>query len=226
MKINYCLPIIKNKKEDVLKIIEENTYNYDFFEIWLDYIDNLDSDFILLLKKMLDNRLILLFRRVGLEKIKMSISDRFDIIKSLNNTANILDLDIRQVNELDYIINTGLNINTVISYHNYTETPPDDKINKIIKEIMNYNPKILKISTMCKSGNDALRLLDQLLRLKESRIKCIVLGMGKLGRITRIFGTLWGNELVFAPVLETELSKYKGQYTKKQLDIIFKSLSE
>ena len=45
MSIKYCLPIIKKTKDEVENIINNNP-DYDFYEIWLDYIEDLDNPFI------------------------------------------------------------------------------------------------------------------------------------------------------------------------------------
>lgn len=75
MKIKYCLPIVKTNKKTVLKIIEGNQ-DYDFFEIWLDYIEDLDFDFLKKLIHKHDGKLIFLFRRMNLENIKMDLEKR------------------------------------------------------------------------------------------------------------------------------------------------------
>ena len=89
---------------------------------------------------------------------------------------------------------------------------------------MRYNPQIIKIATMCQSPKDGLRLLDLLISLKSEQKKYIILGMGEYGTITRVYGTLWGNEMIFAPEKEADASA-PGQFTKKQYEEIFKILN-
>lgn len=224
MQKKYCLPIIKYKKNDVLETIRTNIGDYVYFEIWLDYIDDLDGAFIKDLEKLLKKRLILLFRRQNLEKIKMDLEERLKIISLLENSKSFLDLDVfDQKYELDYIKNNKLEISTVISYHNYKQTPEDEKLKEILDTMNKHKPKVYKIATMCNSRSDALRLLELLLQLKEKDLKCIILGMGKSGVITRIFGTLWGNEMIFAPIENKEQSA-SGQLTRGQLEKIFREL--
>jgi 3-dehydroquinate dehydratase type I len=96
-------------------------------------------------------------------------------------------------------------------------------ISAIVETMNSYAPTIYKISTYCKSPEDAVRLLTLICSLKKENKRCIILGMGKHGMITRIFGTLWGNEMIFAPQIEHEASA-PGQLTKQQLDTIFATL--
>jgi 3-dehydroquinate dehydratase type I len=83
---------------------------------------------------------------------------------------------------------------------------------------------IVKISTQCTTQREALRLLSLLIDLREAGQKCIVLGMGKHGVITRVFGTVWGNELTFAPV-ELSNRSAAGQLTVDKLDSIMQALT-
>ena len=41
----YCLPIIEDNKDKVIAKISENP-DYDYYEIWLSYIKDLDTDFV------------------------------------------------------------------------------------------------------------------------------------------------------------------------------------
>ena len=102
-------------------------------------------------------------------------------------------------------------------------TPEDNKLREIIDIMDEYRPTVYKIATMCTNERDALRLLQLLLELKKRNLKYILLGMGKSGVITRIFGTLWGNEMIFAPRVSIEQSA-PGQLTRNQLENIFKEL--
>lgn len=220
MKVKYCLPIIKKRKQDVIEMIEDNVNNFDYFEVWLDYIEDQDNEFIKKLIQLLGDRLILLFRRKELEPIKLSLNNRFQIISLLDDSNSLLDLDITtQKEELDYIESHKLTIKEIVTYHNYGETPANKKLNEIVDIITKYDPGILKIATMCKIHDDGLRLLKLLLHLKTKNIKYIISGMGENGKITKIFGAMWGNEMTFAPISSSEQSA-PGQLTKEQIESV------
>lgn len=224
MKPNYCLPIIKTKKIQVLEMLKRSK-EYQYFEIWADYIEDLDYDFINSLKLDYRGKLIFVFRRQNLETPVMETQKRLSIISSLENSDSFVDLDVvTQQEELSYIQNNNLQLSLITSYHNYQQTPEDKKISDIISIMMNYNPNIIKVATNCITPKDALRLLDLLLQLKTEKKKCIILGMGEYGTITRVYGALWGNEITFAPDKETE-SSAPGQLTKTELETIYKILN-
>lgn len=226
MQIQYCLPIIKNKKNKVLEIINQNIHEYDFFEVWLEYVEDIDDAFIETIKNLLDERLILVFRRQLLGEIQMNREKRKQIILSLQNSNVLIDCDIfQQKEELEWIQQEKIHVKTIVSFHNYQETPDNSQLEVIIDTMGEYNPTIVKIATMCNSHSNALRLMHVLLELRKKQIHCIVLGMGEQGVITRVFGTLWGNEMIFAPKDISENSA-PGQLTKVQLDTIFKGLED
>lgn len=219
MSIKYCLPIIKSKKTEVLKMILENRKSYDFFEIWLDYIEDLDSDFIQNLIKKYDGKLIFLFRRQNLEKITMPLNRRLEIMNLVSRSKSFVDLDLSQTEELKH----ARKLKLIASYHNYQETPADEKLAEIVEEMKKLKPEICKVTTFCQSDLDALHLMDLLFELRDEKLKFIVLGMGEKGRITRIAGVILGNEFNFAPFTLNEKSA-AGQLTKKELEKITKNI--
>ena len=224
MKINYCLPIIKTTKQEVLETIKVNQ-DYIFFEVWLDYIDDLKDEFVQQLINDNKGKLILLFRRQKLEGIHMDIDKRREIIDAVANKDVYLDLDVNnQQEELEYIQENNLSVKLITSYHNYDETPSLEELKNIPDEMHYYNPEIYKIATYCQTEQDALKLLELLLTLRQEEKKYIVLGMGEQGSVTRVFGTIWGNKMIFAPKEKNENSA-PGQLTKMQLETIFKNLS-
>lgn len=226
MKYPYCLPIIKSDQKEILDCIHQNQADYAYFEVWLDYIIECDQDFLGELQKACPGQLVLVFRRQGLEPTKMPLTQRHHLLDTLNDTQVLVDLDLySQSEEISYIQQKGYSIPTIISYHNYEKTPEQSELDNIVQQIRKINPTILKIATNCQNKKDALRLLNLLVSLKDRGDRCIVLGMGKMGAITRIFGSIWGNELVFAPDMPENASA-PGQLTRKQLDNIVQTIGE
>lgn len=223
MKQKYCLPIIKPKTTQILEIIFQNK-SYDFFEIWLDYIEDLNLDFIINLMESYGEKLIFLFRRQNLETPKMNFKKRIEIIELLRGSDCSVDLDFfSQQNEVEYLGKNAPGINLILSYHNYKETPSDQELEKIIELMTKKRAKVYKIATFCRENSDAIRLIDLNISLKEKGINCIVLGMGKKGSVTRIAGAVLENPFIFAPVSNKEQSA-SGQFTNNELEKILKNL--
>lgn len=218
---SYCLPIIKASKEEVLNMISENP-GYDYYEIWLSYIKDLDIDFIWKISEQYNGKLIFLFRKQNLEKSDLDSEIKEKIIKLLENSGNYLDLDINdQKEELEFVKKEKLGNKLIVSVHDYERTPVLDGI---IEKMDGYKPDIFKIATFCKDPEDAVKLLTLLLQLRRDGKKFIVLGMGDEGKIVRIYGAVWGNEFNFAPTSENEKSA-DGQLTKDQLEKILEVIN-
>lgn len=231
--IKYCLPIIEESKEKVLSKISENP-GYDFYEIWLSYIQDIDVDFVWKISEELNGKLIFLFRKQNLDKSGLGSETKEKIIKLLENSENYLDLDINdQKEELEFVKKEKLQNKLILSYHNYEETPDLDKLVETMDSRWslprttirggNDNVVITKVSTFCKTAKDGIKLLTLLLKLKKESRKFIILGMGEEGKITRIFGAIWGNEFNFAPVSDEEKSA-PGQLAKEKFEEILRLL--
>lgn len=225
MKINYCLPIIKNNKKKVLEIVNQNVPYYSYFEIWLDYLQDLDTEFIDLLCSLYEEKLVFLFRRQNLEEIKMPKDAREKIIWQIANTKSLLDLDISQKSELDYIKDKNLKPNLILSLHDYKKTPSFPEMIDTISDMEKHHPEIIKFSTFCNSEQDCVKLLNLLMHLKQEKKKFIVMGMGEEGVIARVAGAIWGNEMNYAPISLEEKSA-PGQLTKVDLEKVLEIITK
>ena len=222
--LNLCLPIIESTKRGVLARILEADQAYSTYEIWLDYIEDLDENFVDKLLAEHERKLLLLFRRQNLDPAVMSLEKSRSICRKLNSKQAMVDFDIRtQIDEIKFLKEERISVPTIVSYHNYNLTPPDQELDGILEEMEQYKPSIYKVSSQCRDRSDALRLMSLLLRCVGEGKKCIVLGMGEHGKILRVFGSMWGNELVFAPE-QADRASANGQLTLKQLQTIFREL--
>lgn len=220
----YCLPIIKSTKAEVLAAIRQHRKRYEAVEVWVDYIKDLDIRFVTQLIDELGAGLCVVFRRQNLEAISMPLPQRLELIDLLDGATAYVDLDLAsQQPELRHIADKNLQLNTIISHHDYKRTPPGDILEQLVADIRKHQPTILKIACLCRHERDALRLLQCQLALREQGQRCIILGMGEAGLITRVFGALWGNALAFAPETLSEASA-PGQLTRTQLQTILNIL--
>lgn len=223
MSVKYCLPIIRSVVSDVSALIESEKERYDLFEVWLDYLEDLDPEAITELAKALGTRGIFLFRRQNLEPIRMSPEKREAAANAIAGTGALLDVDVLSQPE-DAELAEAVGIPLIASYHNYDFTPSSSELRGIADRLLETNPEILKVAVMCRSRRDALRVLEFKLKIEEQKIRHIVLGMGPHGVITRVFGTIWGNEMAFAPRSSEEKSA-PGQLERNELEQVLKLLN-
>src|SRR5579863_5735408 len=123
MKIHYCLPVIKSSQQDVRKTIEKYYNYFQFFEIWLEEIIDLEDKFVKELSDIYQNKIIFLFQRGNSKNSNMSRQRKKHVLDLLDTINCFLDLDISETEEIDYLKKNKIRVKTIISYHNYQETP-------------------------------------------------------------------------------------------------------
>ena len=107
----------------------------------------------------------------------------------------------------------------IVSYHNYTSTPPLKKLRSIIDECRDSRPDIVKIACQITKPDDVANLLS--LYTFEKNI--IALGMGLDGLITRIAAPLLGAEFTYATV-DKDNKTAQGQVTVKEMKTMYRIL--
>ncbi|MGH7246382.1 MAG: type I 3-dehydroquinate dehydratase [Candidatus Levyibacteriota bacterium] len=213
MKTKLCLPIIKKTKEEVLQTIEKNKKLFDMFEVWIDYVKDIDNTFTEKLSKKMKGKLIFVFRRKDGKNIHMKFSERKKIFEIVD-TNTYVDLDMTKQKE-DISFLADKQTNTIISFHDYKKTPSAKKMIELITEMKKHNPEIIKIATFCNERSDAERLMELLDFLQHKKTKSIVIGMGNLGVKTRIDGALRGNTITFVSLDEKDKIA-PGQLTRQK----------
>jgi 3-dehydroquinate dehydratase I len=117
------------------------------------------------------------------------------------------------------------NCKVIISYHNYTETPGLRELFNIVDECFNKGADVAKVATMVNSNSDNARLLS----LYSEPKPIVAIGMGELGKISRIIAPLLGAEFTFAAEdLGEATAPGQISYSKMKalLDSIIKTLVE
>lgn len=220
----YCLPIIKSSRAEVEEALKKNINRFRYAEVWLDYVEDIDPGFAASLVGHYPNRLVMVFRRRNLGAMKLDADTRFKIMSTLARKQVLVDMDITvQSDDISRVQANRISLKSILSYHNFSQTPSDTVLRSIVSRMKGYNAHIVKVATHCTTQRDALRLLSLLIDLRESGQRSIILGMGKHGVITRVFGSVWGNEMAFAPIDAAQRSA-AGQLTVDKLDSIMQAL--
>jgi 3-dehydroquinate dehydratase-1 len=104
----------------------------------------------------------------------------------------------------------------IVSHHDYSGTPDKENLQDLIKTCMEASADIVKLACQVNEPTDNIRLLS----LYDENENLVIIGMGKLGTITRIAGPLLGGLFTFAsPGLEKETAA--GQLTKDSLQQVY-----
>jgi 3-dehydroquinate dehydratase-1 len=103
--------------------------------------------------------------------------------------------------------NAGLKL--ILSAHDLSGTPPDDRLDAWLGELIAGGGAIAKLAVTAVAPNDALRLLHTTARAAaRSPVPLATMAMGTVGAITRLEGPRFGSALTYAIV---EASSAPGQ---------------
>ncbi len=94
----------------------------------------------------------------------------------------------------------------ILSYHNFECTPGIKELNKKVSACYTMGGDIAKIAVQVNSHEDNARILS----LYSTGKRVVAIGMGELGKMTRVLATLMGAEFTFA-AMDSGLSTAPGQ---------------
>ena len=152
-------------------------------------------------------------------------ADRIELLKRcMDLGAAYVDVEIESPEKTrtlltEYASTSGTT--SIISYHNFHSTPPLQEMEEILKQCFEKGGDVAKLAVQANSLMD----VHHLLALYKLPGKKVILGMGKMGRITRLMGPYLGAEFTFgAPESGSETAP--GQFSYKQLTDIYKVIDE
>jgi len=106
----------------------------------------------------------------------------------------------------------------IISYHNYELTAPSEELTKIMNDCFLLGADIVKIACKSNSESDNITLLSLYSQVESGKL--ISLGMGSIGKITRIAAPFLGAPFTYAS-LEKDMETAPGQIDLLSLKKIF-----
>ena len=152
-------------------------------------------------------------------------SERIELLKAcMDLGSNFIDVEIESLD--DYLRTLTAHAHqcgtkTIISYHNFEATPEKKELEHLLQKCYERGGSVAKIAVQVNTLKDVHHLLG----VYNLPGKKVVLGMGKLGRITRLMGPYLGAEFTFgAPGTGSETAP--GQFSYNQLTDIYKVIDE
>jgi len=86
----------------------------------------------------------------------------------------------------------------ILSYHNFELTPELDELERIMYQCFEMGADLAKIATMVRVNRDNSKILS----LYKAPGRLVAIGMGELGKISRIVAPFLGAEFTFASLSE------------------------
>lgn len=211
--IKICAVVIGKNLDQFLYNLENVQKIVDFVELRVDTIKNLKLDDIVLIRKKTKKTSIFTCRikNEGGEFVSDEKEHLKIIKKAFDLNFDFFDIEYSSFIDKKIIIPEDKKNKIIVSYHNFLKTPSLKELQKLVFLMKNYG-KIIKIATFVKNSFDNLKLFNLMINKKKDE-KRIIIGMGKKGKITRIFGPFLGNYFTYG-------STKFGASAPGQIDII------
>lgn len=189
----------------------------DLLEIRVDTFASLDDGRLLAsfekLKKFSRLPILLTIRseREG-GKAELADRERARLFESLIPFADLVDIELGSGRILKTVVDSAKKNKkkVIVSHHDFKGTPGDKKLKKITSLARESGADIVKVASMVNSPGD-LRRLGALLC---SEGPMIVIGMGPLGRASRVFFPMIGSLMTYG---STTKSTAPGQMSLREL---------
>jgi 3-dehydroquinate dehydratase / shikimate dehydrogenase len=104
----------------------------------------------------------------------------------------------------------------IVSFHDFRKTP--DNLDEIHRRLSQFDPDIVKISTMANHPSDNVRILNM---IRKAKIPTIGLGMGDIGVPTRVLASKFGAPHTYAS-FHTERALAPGQLSFEQMTQVYR----
>lgn len=143
--------------------------------------------------------------------------------------VDIIDLELAKLvdNETDVVQYAKKNnVKVLLSAHDFEQTPSQSELTETIFDMRHMGADLCKMAVMPHTMSDVLDILSSANHIQEEReeISFVLVGMGEIGRLTRLTGELFGSVLTFASSgkYESAPGQMKIPELRQGLDIIGK----
>ena len=195
-------PTIVGTLADQLDLPTEEVESIDLFEIRIDMLpeDKLGNlkELIKTLKVKYRKPLIVTIRSKKEGGI-LEISDdrRYSIFKDIISEIDIVDVELSSGDLLIKISGLCKENKKILlgSYHNFSETPSEDFLERLTSEGKEKGADIIKIAVQSNSKDDLSELLS--FTIKNAKSNLVTISLGNIGLISRIVNPLMGSLMTY-----------------------------
>jgi 3-dehydroquinate dehydratase I len=146
---------------------------------------------------------------------KLSLRQRRDLLSRFLTHADYLDVELRSVHALDSLLKLARkqNVRRIISVHYLKSTPPSRLLRARACVAKTHGADIFKLATRTDTPAQLARLLDFVTK-KDVGIAVSAMGIGELGKISRVLLACCESALLYASLGESDI---EGQISLQQL---------
>jgi 3-dehydroquinate dehydratase type I len=213
-----CIPIAAEGPGEVIAKMEQASPLADIIELRIDRMRNPDLERLLGAKR---TAVIVTNRRreegggfTGTEEERIAL-----LMQATLLGADYVDLETATDPALKSRLRSslaGTSAQLIVSWHDFSGTPPVDVLKAKLEECMAGGPDVVKIVTRASQAADCLRLLELIPLARWKGQKIIAFCMGKAGRISRIVAPALGSLISYASLGPGDASA-PGQLTVGQM---------
>lgn len=210
-----CTPLFQGDLDKCLETANKALkMGIDMLELRVDALQNPDTDDIINFLDDLNIKTIVTNRKTfegGF--FKGSEVYRTDILKDVAVHADYVDIELATEEKLRSKVIRAAN-SSIVSYHNFNETPTVGELLEIIKEERELGD-LAKFAVMPNNMGDTLKVLEVLAQVENT----IGISMGEMGSYTRFAAALFGSPITYASLDEESAPGQLGiELTKLFLD--------
>jgi 3-dehydroquinate dehydratase I len=146
---------------------------------------------------------------------QLSTQQRRDLLSRFLPRARYIDVELRSVNALRSLLQAARrkNVGRIVSFHNLKATPDSRTLRTKARAAKVHGANIFKLATRTDTPAQLARLLDFMTK-KNVDLAVSVMGIGKLGAISRVLLAHYGSALIYASLCESQI---EGQMSLEQL---------
>ncbi|WP_029520881.1 type I 3-dehydroquinate dehydratase [Persephonella sp. IF05-L8] len=192
------LPVSDENLENIVPIAVDK--KIDMVELRIDQFSNLEIDYILekaRFVKKYDLGIIATVRSEQEGGTAIPDEERIKIFEAVVEYSDILDIELTSTSINQKVIEIAQDEGklSLVSYHDFEKTPPEEEIQEIIDKAAALSPDIIKYAFKINSHEDVSRILC--ITAKNRDKKLVAIGMGEEGKITRVAGFFFGSILTY-----------------------------
>ncbi|MDP3066733.1 MAG: type I 3-dehydroquinate dehydratase [Methanobacteriaceae archaeon] len=218
-KTLICASILHEDGEKVIKsALEAVSQGVDLIEIRLDALSDPYPEMVKAILQEINHPLIVTNRMKDEGGFfEGSERERTDILLSAAEFAEYVDIELQTRDKYKYKI-IKASKSTIVSYHNFEETPSIGELLKIVGRAKEVGD-LAKFAVMPRDIQDTLKVLEVVSQADNT----IGISMGKLGSYTRVIAPLFGSPITYASL---DAQSAPGQLAIKTTQNILNELKD
>jgi 3-dehydroquinate dehydratase-1 len=188
----------------------------DLFELRLDHLADMADDMEKMLSRLRTPLIITARDPHEGGANKLLLRQRRDLLLRFLDHADYIDVELRSARALQSLLANAKTkrVGRIISFHNFGSTPSARILTAKARQARVHGAAIFKVATRTDTPMELGRLLE-FMTSSRLNLSLAVMGIGKLGSISRVLLARAGSVLIYASVSET--TDVEGQLSLGQL---------